>query len=71
VRRRPPHESSPWPGADRSARRQRRRFPILFAEKARKLGLPVVCVGIKDEAPPELETLVDASYWTGLPGSDA
>ncbi len=42
------------------------RFPILFAEKARTLGLPVVCVGIRDEAPPELAPLVDRFYWTGL-----
>ena len=30
------------------------RFPILFAEKARSVGLPVVCVGIRHEAAPEL-----------------
>ena len=42
------------------------RFPILFAEKARQLGLPVVCVGINDEAPAELVPLVDRFYWTGL-----
>jgi len=42
------------------------RFPILFAEKARQLGLPVVCVGIKDEAPLELEALVDRYYWAGF-----
>ena len=42
------------------------RFPILFAEKARSLGLPVVCVGINDEAPPELVPLVERFYWAGL-----
>jgi UDP-2,3-diacylglucosamine hydrolase len=42
------------------------RFPILFAEKARQLGLPVVCVGIADEAAPELVPLVDRFYWAGL-----
>ena len=42
------------------------RLPILFAEKARELGIPVVCVGIKEEAAPELEPLVDRFYWTGL-----
>ena len=42
------------------------RFPILFAEKARRLGLPVVCVGISDEAPAELIPLVDRFYWAGL-----
>ncbi len=33
------------------------RFPILFAEAARKQGLPVACVGIKYEASPALEEL--------------
>ncbi len=42
------------------------RFPILFAEKARQLGLPVVCVGIHDEAPAELVPLVDRFYWAGI-----
>ena len=42
------------------------RFPIVFAEKAKQLGLPVVCVGIRDEAPPELIPLVDRFYWTGI-----
>src|SRR5579883_3310031 len=42
------------------------RFPILFAEKARQLGLHVVCVGIRDEAAPDLAGLVDRFYWAGL-----
>jgi DUF1009 family protein len=42
------------------------RFPILFAEKARTLGLRVVCVGIRDEASLELEPLVERFYWAGL-----
>jgi UDP-2,3-diacylglucosamine hydrolase len=42
------------------------RFPILFAEKARQLGRPVVCVGIHDEAAPELGDMVDRFYWAGL-----
>jgi UDP-2,3-diacylglucosamine hydrolase len=42
------------------------RFPVVFAEKARQLGIPVVCVGIRDEAPPELAGLVDRFYWTGV-----
>jgi UDP-2,3-diacylglucosamine hydrolase len=42
------------------------RFPILFAQKARQLGIPVVCVGIADEAPAELVPLVDRFYWAGL-----
>ncbi len=42
------------------------RFPILFAEKARELGLPVVCVGIKYEASPELQNLVKRFHWVGV-----
>jgi DUF1009 family protein len=42
------------------------RFPICFAEKARALGIPVVCVGVKYEAPPELEKLVHRFYWSGI-----
>jgi DUF1009 family protein len=42
------------------------RFPITFAAKARSLGLPVVCVGIRDSAAPELAGMVDRFYWAGL-----
>jgi len=42
------------------------RFPIAFAEKARKVGLPVVCVGISYEADPELAKMVDSFYWAGI-----
>jgi UDP-2,3-diacylglucosamine hydrolase len=42
------------------------RFPIAFAEKARKVGLPVVCVGISYEASPELAQMVDRFYWAGI-----
>lgn len=42
------------------------RFPILFAEKARQLGIPVVCVGIRYEAPPELQQLTARFYWAGV-----
>jgi UDP-2,3-diacylglucosamine hydrolase len=42
------------------------RFPILFAEKARRLGRSVVCVGINGEADAALEPLVDRFYWTGM-----
>jgi DUF1009 family protein len=42
------------------------RFPIVFAEKARSLGLSVVCVGIRYEALPQLAGLVDRFYWTGV-----
>jgi DUF1009 family protein len=33
------------------------RFPILFAEAARRQGLQVACVGIRYEAPDELRAL--------------
>jgi hypothetical protein len=42
------------------------RFPIVFAQKARALGLPVVCVGIRHEAAPELANLVQRFYWSGV-----
>jgi DUF1009 family protein len=41
------------------------RFPVVFAEKARGLGIPVVCVGIRSEAAPELAGLVKRFYWSG------
>src|SRR5689334_13298879 len=41
------------------------RFPIVFAEKARSVGLPVVCVGLKTEASPELAGVAARFYWTG------
>ncbi|MBV9123586.1 MAG: LpxI family protein, partial [Planctomycetes bacterium] len=42
------------------------RFPIHFAEKARQVGIPVVCVGIRQEAAPELAGLVQRFYWAGV-----
>jgi UDP-2,3-diacylglucosamine hydrolase len=39
------------------------RFPIVFAEKARELGLPVVCVGVKDMADPVLAALCPEFHW--------
>src|SRR5262245_19145248 len=42
------------------------RFPILFAEKARSLNIPVVCVGIRYMASPELSALAQRFYWTGV-----
>jgi DUF1009 family protein len=42
------------------------RFPICFAQKAHALGIPVVCVGIKQEASPELADLVPRFYWSGI-----
>jgi DUF1009 family protein len=41
------------------------RFPIAFAEKARSLDLPVVCLGIRGEASRELAPLVKRFYWVG------
>jgi len=41
------------------------RFPIVFAEKAKSLGVPVVCIGVRNEASPELASLVHRFYWTG------
>jgi hypothetical protein len=41
------------------------RFPFAFAEKARGVGLPVVCVGIRGEASPELARLVWRFSWCG------
>lgn len=42
------------------------RFPIYFAEKARSVGLPVVCVGIRHEADPCLAELTSRFYWAGV-----
>lgn len=42
------------------------RFPLAFAEKARALAIPVVCVGIRHEAPLELVPLVDQFHWAGV-----
>lgn len=42
------------------------RFPLAFAEKARALDIPVVCVGIRHEASSELATMVQRFYWAGV-----
>jgi DUF1009 family protein len=42
------------------------RFPIVFAEKAQSLGIPLVCVGIRHEADRELADLVQRFYWSGV-----
>jgi len=39
------------------------RFPILFAEKAREVGLPIVCIGVAGMADPALEKLCFRFYW--------
>jgi DUF1009 family protein len=41
------------------------RFPIVFAEKARSVGLPVVAVGIREAASADLAGLVQRFYWSG------
>lgn len=42
------------------------RFPVLFAEKARAVGRPVVCVGLRGLADPVLADLVDRFEWVRL-----
>ncbi|HMF10796.1 MAG TPA: UDP-2,3-diacylglucosamine diphosphatase LpxI [Gemmataceae bacterium] len=42
------------------------RFPLYIAERARSIGIPVVCVGIRYEAAPELASLVHRFHWAGV-----
>jgi hypothetical protein len=42
------------------------RYPVVFAEKARQLGIPVVCVGIRHMASAELAGLVQSFSWAGV-----
>jgi DUF1009 family protein len=42
------------------------RFPILFAEAARRQGLPIACVGIKYEASESLRELCDSFELVGI-----
>jgi DUF1009 family protein len=42
------------------------RLPLYFVEKAQAAGIPVVCVGIRDMASPELAGLAHRFYWTGV-----
>jgi UDP-2,3-diacylglucosamine hydrolase len=42
------------------------RFPILFAEAARRAGLEVVCVGVRYEAPEELRALCTSFKVVGV-----
>lgn len=44
------------------------RFPVVIAEKARSLGIPIVCVGIRHEAPAALANIVHRFYWCRLAG---
>ena len=42
------------------------RFPLLVASSAKQQGHEVVAVAIKEEAPPEIESLADCCYWISL-----
>lgn len=42
------------------------RFPVLALEAARKAGLDVVAIGIKEEASPEIEPLAARFHWISL-----
>jgi DUF1009 family protein len=42
------------------------RFPVLALEAARKSGMEVVAIGIKEEASPEIEPLAARCYWISL-----
>ena len=42
------------------------RFPVLALEAARKAGLEVVVIGIKEEASREIETLAVRCHWISL-----
>jgi DUF1009 family protein len=42
------------------------RFPVLALEAARKAGIDVIAIGIKEEAPKEIEALAGRCYWISL-----
>lgn len=42
------------------------RFPVLALEAARKAGMEVVVIGIKEEASPEIESLAASCHWISL-----
>ena len=42
------------------------RFPLYFAEAARRQGMEVVCVAVKGHADADLQSTVSRLYWTGL-----
>lgn len=42
------------------------RFPVYFAEEAKKKGLRIICIGIREEASKELASLADQFYWSGI-----
>ena len=41
------------------------RFPIIFAESARKKGVEIIAIGINEETSRELEKFVNKIYWLG------
>lgn len=41
-------------------------FPIAVAKEAKKKGVSIVAVALKEEANPELEKFVDIIYWVGM-----
>ncbi len=42
------------------------RFPVLALEAARKAGMEIVAIAIKEEASPEIEPLAARCYWISL-----
>ena len=42
------------------------RFPVLALEAARKAGIEVIAIGLKEEAGPEIEGLAERCYWISL-----
>ncbi|MGH9665864.1 MAG: LpxI family protein, partial [Bryobacteraceae bacterium] len=42
------------------------RFPVLALEEARKLGLEIVAIGIREEASPGIEPLAASVHWISL-----
>jgi len=42
------------------------RFPLIFAQEAKKAGLEVVALAIKKETSPSLENLVDRIHWVDV-----
>jgi hypothetical protein len=42
------------------------RFPIIFAQAARKKGVEVIAIGINEETSGELENFVSKIYWLGV-----
>src|SRR5208283_2314633 len=62
----PPHPVIPGPRQPIGLLAGSGRFPIVFAERARQVGLAVVCVGVRHEAAAELAPLVHRFYWSGV-----